>query len=126
MAQPSGIDPKSKHVLTARCLMPLIGLLSSMEQMVPEGRLHMRNFQFQHKERWRYPRSLKTLFPWSENISAHLEWWQNPANLMKGANLHPKDYSIQLFTDTSNKGGGAHLEQVSTKGSVVRQGKGYT
>ena len=33
---------KSKHVLTARCLMSLIGLLASMGKMVPEGRLHMR------------------------------------------------------------------------------------
>ena len=30
--------------------------------------------------------------------------------------LHPKDNSIQLFTDASNKGWGAHLEQTSTKG----------
>ena len=37
---------KSKHVLTARCLMSLIGLLASTEKMVPEGRLHMRPFQF--------------------------------------------------------------------------------
>ena len=35
---------ESKHVLTARCLMSLIGLLASMEKMVPEGRLHMRPF----------------------------------------------------------------------------------
>ena len=35
---------KSKHVLTARCLMSLIGLLGSTEKMVPEGRLHMRPF----------------------------------------------------------------------------------
>ena len=37
---------KSKHVLTARCLMSLIGLLASTEKMVPEGRLHMRPFSF--------------------------------------------------------------------------------
>ena len=37
---------KSKHVLTARCLMSLIGLLASMEKMVPEGRLHMGPFSF--------------------------------------------------------------------------------
>ena len=30
--------------------------------------------------------------------------------------LHPKDHSIQLFTDASNEGWGAHLEQTSTKG----------
>ena len=35
---------------------------------------------------------------------------------MKGADLHPKDHSIQLFTETSNEGWGAYLEQASTKG----------
>ena len=35
---------------------------------------------------------------------------------MKGLDLHPKDHSIQLFTDASNKGWGAHLEQSSTQG----------
>ena len=35
---------------------------------------------------------------------------------MRGADLHPKDHSIQLFTDASNKGWGAHLDQSSTKG----------
>ena len=37
---------KSKHVLTARCLMSLIGLLALTEKMVPVGRLHMRPFRF--------------------------------------------------------------------------------
>ena len=107
---------KSKHVLTARCLMSLIGLLASTEKMVPEGRLHMRPFQFHLKEHWRFSQSLDTLFPWTEIISAHLEWWQNPTNVMKGSDLHPKDHSIQLFTDASNEGWGAHLEQTSAKG----------
>ena len=101
---------KSKHVLTARCLMSLIGLLASMEKMVPEGRLHMRPFQFHHKEHWKFPQPLDSLLPWTEAISAHLDWWQNPANMMKGSDLHPKDHSIQLFTDASNEGWGAHLE----------------
>ena len=35
---------------------------------------------------------------------------------MKGSDLQPKDHSIQLFTDASNKGWGAHLEETSTKG----------
>ena len=48
--------------------------------------------------------------------SAHLDWWQNPVNVMKGADLHPKDHSIQLFTDASNEGWGTHLDQSSTKG----------
>ena len=64
---------KSKHVLTARCLMSLIGLLASMEKMVPEGPLHMRPFQFHLKEHWRYPQSLDNLLPWTDVISAHLD-----------------------------------------------------
>ena len=36
--------------------------------------------------------------------------------MMKGADLHPKDHSIQIFTDASNEGWSAHLEQTSAKG----------
>ena len=107
--------------------MSLIGLLPSMEKMVPEGRLHMRPFQFHLMEHWRYPQSLNTLLPWTKTISAHLEWWQNPTNVMKGADLYPKDHSIQLFTDASNEGWSAHLEQACGQtGSVVRQEKKAT
>ena len=101
---------KSKHVLTARCLMSLIGLLASMGKMVPEVHLHMRPFQFHLKEYWRYRQSLYSLLSWTETISAHLDWWQNPSNVMRGAD------SVPLFTDASNEGWGAHLEQTSTKG----------
>ena len=94
--------------------------------MVPEGRLHMRPFEFHLKEHWRYPQSLDNLLPWTESIAAHLDWWQNPSNMMKGADLHPKDHSIQLFTDASNEGWGAHLDKKFYKGSVVRSGKKAT
>ena len=117
---------KSKHVLTARCLMSLIGLLASMEKMVPEGRLHMRPFQFHLKEHWRYPQSLDCLLPWTESFSAHLDWWQNPVNVLEGADLHPKDHSIQLFTHSSNKGWGARLEQVLQRVCGQIRRKGYT
>ena len=107
---------KSSHVLTARCLMSLIGLLASTEKMVTEGCLHMRPCQFHLKEHWRYPQSLYSLLPWTEAIAAHLDWWQNPPNVMRSADLHLKDHSIQLFTDASNKDWGAHLDQSSIKG----------
>ena len=85
--------------------------------MVPEGHLYMKPFQFHLKEHWRFPQSLDNLLPsWSETISAYLEWWQNLANVIKGADLHPKDHRIHIFTDTSNEGLGAHLEQISTQG----------
>ena len=115
MAQTSGFDPTTQVKTCFHCKMSLIGLLALTEKMVPEGRLHMRPFQFHLKEHWRYPQSLDSLLPWTEAISAHLDWWQYPTNVMRGADLHPKDHSIQLFTDASNEGWGAHLNQSSTK-----------
>ena len=46
----------------------------------------------------RYPQSLDSLLPWTETISADLDWWQNLSNVMTAADLHPKDHSIQLFS----------------------------
>ena len=43
---------------------------------------------------------------------------------MKGADLHPKDHSIQLFTDASKEDWGAHLEQTSPKGLLLDKEKG--
>ena len=85
MAQDLIVRLKSKHVLTARCLISLIGLLASTEKMVPEGLLHMRPFQFHHKEHWRYPQLLDSLLSWTKCISAHLEWWQNLTHTHKKA-----------------------------------------
>ena len=112
---------KSKHVLTARCLMSLIGFLASIEKMVPEGRPHMRPFQFHLKEQWRFPQSLDSLLPWTETISPHLQWWQNPTNVMKGA--IPKYPTLYRRLKRRL---GRSLRASLYKGSVVRQGKRAT
>ena len=66
--------------------------------MVPEGRLHMRPFQFHLKEHWKYPQSLNNLLPWTEAISAHLNWWQNPSNVMIGINKQGGTHSAEMCT----------------------------
>ena len=103
--------------------MSLIGLLASMEKMVPEGRLHkvMRPFQFHLKEHWRYPQSLDNLLPWTEAIAAHLDWWQNPSNVMRGVDLHPKDQYPTLYRRFKRRLG-CSLRSKFYKGSVVRPG----
>ena len=65
----------NQSALTARHLMSVIGLLASTEKMVPEGRLHMRPFQWHLKENWTFPQSLDKLLPWSDSIIAYLDWW---------------------------------------------------
>ena len=109
MAQTSG------SCISSDCKMLLIGLLASMEKMVLEEHLQMSPFKFHLKKHWIYPQLLDSLLPWTETISAHLDWWQNPTNVKRGADLHPKDHSIKLFTDASNESWGAHLHQSSTK-----------
>ena len=84
--------------------------------MVPEGRLHMRPFQFHLKVSPQgalvissvvgHPPSL------DRTISAHLEWWQNPTN----AECRPSSQRPQYPTlYRCLKGWGAHSEQTSTK-----------
>ena len=114
---------KSKHVLTARCLMSLIGLLASTEKMVPEGRLHMRPFQFHLKEHWRYPQSLDSLLPWTEAISAHLDRWQNATNVMRGASQRPQYPTLYRRLKRRL---GRSLRSNFYRGSMVRLGKKAT
>ena len=117
MAQTSGFDPTSQVKTCFDCKMfDAANWVACRNGENTEGRLHIRPYQFHPKEHWRYPQSLDSLLPWTETISAHLDWWQNPSNVMRGADLHPKDHSIQLFTDASNESWGAHLDQNSTKG----------
>ena len=83
---------KSKHVLTARCLMSLIGLLASTEKMVLEGRLHMRPFQFHLKEHWKYPQSLDNLFAWTEAVIStgiRISGYSNPEYLPESEITYP-------------------------------------
>ena len=127
MAQTSGFDPTTRVKTCFDCMFDVSNWVASLNgEMVPEGRLHMRPFHFHLKEHWRYPQSLDNLLPWTEAIAAHLDWWQNPSNVMKGADLHPKHHSIQLFTDASHKGWGAHLDQNSTRVCGQIGKKGYT
>ena len=85
----------------------------------------MRPFQFHLKEHWGYPQSLDNLLLWSETISAHLEWWQNSTNVMKGTYLHPKHHSIQIYRRLKRRLGRS-LRASLYERSVVRQGKKAT
>ena len=87
--------------------MSLIGLLASTEKMVllvsPQGALEISSVVGQ-------PPSL------DRSHCSTLRLVAKSLKVISGADLHPKDHSIQLFTDASNEGWGAHLDQNSTKG----------
>ena len=71
--------PKSSRNLPKWNLSVVLNELTKAEKMVPEGRLHMRPFQFHLKEHWRYPQSLDNLLSLTDSTAAHLDWWQNPS-----------------------------------------------
>ena len=104
MAQTSGFDPTTKVKTCFDCKMFDVAnwVACLNRENGPGGRPS-------HE-------ALSVSYPSAETIFAHLDWWQNPTNVIRGAGLHPKDHSIQLFTDASNEGWGAHSEQTYTKG----------
>ena len=129
MAQISGFDHTTQVKACFDCKMFNVSnwIACLNGENGPEGTpSHEALFSLTSRHTLRFPQSLDTLLPWTEIISAHLDWWQNPTNVMKGTDLQPKDHSIQRFTDASNEGCGTHLEPSSAKGLWSDRGKSYT
>ena len=103
----STVSTRKSLVLSPRKLMSLMGTLASLEKTVPLGRLHMRPFQWYLKSHWKFPKLLVKRIPVTGNFLKHLKWWEDLQNLMAGAPIHV--HNTQVFTDTSQKGWGAHL-----------------
>ena len=79
------------------------------------GRLHMRLVQWHLKRHWHVPESLEKIIPVPLSLHPHLDWWLDETNVLKGQPLHPLQHALQIFTDASNEGWGAHLG-----GSIAR------
>ena len=95
--------------------MSLIGLLTATEKQVVSGRLHMRPIQWHLKKYWHVPETLEKIIPLSMSLHVHMRWL-DPSKVLKGQPLHPLRHALQLFTDASNEGWGAHLGDCTAKG----------
>ena len=100
-----------------RQFMSLIGLLTATEKQVYLGRLHMRPIQWHLKNNWRVPEALEKVIPVPRSLHPHLEWWLNEHNVLQGQPLHPLRHALQIFTDASKEGWGAHLSEHTARGS---------
>ena len=100
-----------------RQFMSLIGLLTATEKQVHLGRLHMRPIQWHLKNNWRVPESLEKLIPLPKSLHPHLKWWLEESNVLQGQPLHPIKHALQIFTDASKEGWGAHLNELTARGS---------
>ena len=60
-------------------------------------------------------------FKSSEKLSSVVE--RSKKNLRKGCPLHPQEHNTLIFTDASNQGSGAHLENLTVSGNWTDQEK---
>ena len=100
-----------------RQFMSLIGLLTATEKQVHLGQLHMRPIQWHLKNNWRVPESLEKIIPLPRSLHPHLQWWLKESNVLQGQPLHPIKHALQIFTDASKEGWGAHLNELTARGS---------
>ena len=77
----------------------------------------MRPIQWHLKNNWRVPESLEKVIPVPKSLHPHLRWWLEESNVLLGQPLHPLKHALQIFTDASNEGWGAHLDEHTARGT---------
>ena len=98
----------------------LLGVLSSMIQLVPGGWLRMRSLQFVLSQSWDQV-DQSVLIRWIPEIRQDLEWWLNRARLEQGISLAQVSPQLDLWSDASDVGSGAHLGKEVTSGLWSRE-----
>ena len=99
----------SRLTSTLKQWQTLLGLLQSMADQVPLGKLHIRPLYIEIKQQISFgddPASMVTLNP---QLSQHLTWWLDPNRIRMGAPMglfHPQ---VVLTSDSSDHAWGAHL-----------------
>ena len=77
----------------------------------------MRPIQWHLKNNWRVPESLEKVIPVPRSLHPHLKWWLEESNVLPGQPLHPLKHALQIFTDASKEGWGAHLNECTARGT---------
>lgn len=108
--------------LTARQFSQLLGLLNSLADVVPLGRLHIRPIQYYLFEHW-LPASQdwEAQIPVLDPLKPHLLWWTYRENVLKGVPLLTDSPSLTLYTDSSSLGWGAYLNGLTASGQWSSQ-----
>merc|ERR1711893_196979 len=91
--------------------MSFLGKLAFIAQLVPEGRLHCRQFQCLLRQEWtfQWEGDREMPIPLSPQVVPFLKWWLDVPSLRQGVRLQPPLPTMQLFADASTEGWSAHL-----------------
>ena len=77
----------------------------------------MRPIQWHLKNNWRVPESLEKVIQVPRSLHPHLQWWLKEDDVLTGQPLHPVKHALQIFTDASIEGWGAHLNEHTAVGT---------
>ena len=58
----------------------------------------------------------KSYIPIPKSLHPHLKWWLEESNVLRSQPLHTLKHALQLFTDASKEGWGAHLNEHTARG----------
>ena len=88
----------------------ILGHLASVERLVPHGRLRMHSLQWHLKVHWSPesdPPSLPVPLPWE--VRRDLSWWMVRGHLLTGVQFGTPAPDLNMYSDASCSGWGAHL-----------------
>ena len=94
----------------------VLGHITSLEKLVPGGRIRTRTLQWQLKSHWTQNQSRPSCPVPLDLQCLHLDWWTNWTNLTKGIPLELTETKSFLFCDASMTGYGVHLDQQTLSG----------
>ena len=57
------------------------------------------------------------MIPIPRSLHPHLQWWLKEDNVLTGQPLHPIKHALQIFTEASKEGWGAHLNEHTARGT---------
>ena len=91
--------------------------LVSLEKLVPYGRIHIRPIQWQLRLHWAQSREKSSKpIPLDLQSRRAIIWWTNGDNLRRGVPIGTMDVEYYLYTDSSTRGWGAHLQELAASG----------
>ena len=93
----------------------LLGVLSSLIQLIPGGRLRMRSLQLALRRQWDQVNQ-SILVEWSQEIRQDLDWWLDRDRLELGISLEQVSPQLELWFDASDMGCGAQLDESVASG----------
>ena len=68
-------------------------------------------------QNWRVPESLERVIPVPRSLHLHQKRLVGESNVLENQSLHPVKHALQLFTDASKEGLGAHLNDHTSRGT---------